>query len=59
MIPEESGAVVFDHDHNGALVDGQERTGSPVFGGIKGVLEAIIAPQFISKGVIEEMQCFH
>ena len=52
-------AVVFDHDHDRTLVDGQEGGGEPAHVEVEGIGEALVSPNFIAQFVIEKAGGFH
>lgn len=59
QVPEQAGTVVFYHYHNGALVYCQVRRGKPQRVEVKGILKAIIVPNFIAQYVVEKFHCLH
>ena len=55
-LPDLAGAVVFDHDGDGALIDADDVGGPPFSGEIKGVAKAVAAPEVGAIGVVEMAQ---
>lgn len=51
QIPQQSRAVIFDHDDDGALIDGQKGICIPVPGLAKSVDEPISAPHLLTMRV--------
>ena len=51
--------MVFDHNDNRSLVDGKVGGSKPRLIERKGVVEAILAPQFVAERVIEKFQGSH
>jgi len=52
QIPDETAAIVLDHDHDGALIYSQVAFGIPVAAFAEPIDEAVLAPNLISKVVI-------
>lgn len=46
-VPQQLGAVIFDHDNDGALVDGEVAVGHPVFFGAEGIAESVWSPDWV------------
>src|SRR3954466_11370136 len=48
--PQQSAAIIFDHQDDRGLVYGEKCVGEPAARGIEGIGEAITAPDFIAIG---------
>ena len=51
--------MVFDHNHDRTLVDGQEGGGEPAHIEVEGIGEALVSPNFIAQFIVEISGGFH